>query len=258
MKRLLALGITVFSVLLCGGCSYFLMPAQDGASYAQQEISRPAPGEASPAPAPSSETADALKVEQQTFTFQKYGKDYRVAYPRFSGAESTELLNETVKAAAMANADGYGYEPDSDPAIGEEISVTVGTAYEITKRGDYISLLFLTDYYRQGMPHPGKTAQSVNFDVRAGRSLRAEEIADIENDAFAAAVWKAVQKEAPPEILETLSLEVLKESLPRTAVYLAPDGMGFALEVPHAVGDLYRVLVPRDEIKDLLRLEVFS
>jgi hypothetical protein len=207
---------------------------------------------------PADGQAVTAAVTKKIFTFDQFKKSYQVAYPEFSEVKNADSLNAALKAAGMKDADQNGYRVEYDERTKKPMAVSLKTDYEITRQNSsFVSVLFVTNCSRNDEVSSGRTTRTVNFCLKTGKSLSTGDILK-ENDEFAVILWKEIQKDAPPEVLDSLSWDALRQLLPATPVYMTPDGIGFTIEVSHAAGDFYQVVVPLQKIRRFVRIDFFS
>lgn len=260
MKRLIFAGLTLLMAFCFSGCF-----GGNSQSSAVEESSAPSSApesEVSSLPAPeSSEVSSAIDdseqvstaaVRRERFVFGQNGKNYQVYYPVFLGLKNTELLNAAMKEAAMQEVEKNGYLSEIDTVTKELVVTTIQTDYELARQnGRYVSVLFVTEFGRSDVAHPSRFTRSLNFDLQSGKVLSVEQILE-QNEALYEIIWEAVRDNAPAEIAEYLSSEDIALNMPETSVYMTPDGIGFAIPLPHALGDFYQAVVPYWEMQDFL------
>lgn len=256
MKRLMTVCLCAALLLSAlAGCGDRGEPA---ASSSQPELSAPVSSEAEE-PAESSEPDDSdqvstAAVRRELFQYQQNGKNYAVAYPAFLGVRHAEALNSAVKACATQDANENGYTEEKD-AAGKTIEVTIRTDYELKRQsGDFISVVFTTSFGRSDAAHPSKYARSVNFDLHSGKQMETADLLKDDDDLYEV-VWEAVRDNAPEDIRNALPTETIVQNKAEISVYMTPDGIGFALPVPYALGDVYQIVVPYWEMKPYLKVD---
>lgn len=259
MKRLIAAGAAaalLFSLLT--GCAE--RGGQSSAPSSSEEVSAPessqpefsAPESSEPE---SSDQVSTAAVRRELFQFQNNGKNYTVAYPVFLGMKHSEALNAAVKEAALRDVEQNGYAEERDASNKQVIQVTIRTDYELTRQsGDFVSVLFTVSFGRSDAAHPSKYTRAVNFDLQSGKVLAASDLLEDDEDLYEV-IWEAVRDNAPAEIVDALPSEIIAQNKAETSVYMTPDGIGFSLPVPYALGDVYQIVVPYFEMKPYLKVE---
>lgn len=260
MKRLIFAGLTLLMAICFSGCM-----GGDTQSTASEEPSAlsslPEP-EPSSLPEPESsdvssepddsEQVSTAAVRRESFSFAQNGKNYQVYYPVFLGLRNSEVLNAAMKEAAMREVEESGYLVEIDPITKEVIVSTVQTDYELARQnGEFVSVLFIIETGRSDVAHPSSFTRAVNFDLKSGNVLTAEQILK-QDDELYEIVWEAVRDNAPLEVAQYLTAEDIAQNMAETSVYMTPDGIGFALPLPHALGDYYQAVVPYWELQDYL------
>lgn len=258
MKRLIAVGAVaalLFSLLT--GCAE--RGGQSSAPTSSEEISVPessAPEQSAPESSEpeSSDQVSTAAVRRELFQFQDHGKNYTVAYPVFLGMKHSEVLNAAVKEAALRDVETSGYAEEQDVSSKQTVQVTIRTDYELTRQsGDFVSVLFTVSFWRSDAAHPSKYTRSVNFDLQSGKALAASDLLADDEDLYEV-IWEAVRDNAPAEIAAALPSEIIAQNREETSVYMTPDGIGFSLPVPYALGDVYQIVVPYFEMKPFLKV----
>lgn len=258
MKRLVAACVAALLFLLPTGCAE--RGGQSVAPSSFEEASAPessqpelsAPESSEPE---SSDQVSTAAVRRELYQFQNNGKNYTVAYPVFLGMKHSEALNAAVKEAALRDVEENGYAEERDASGKQVIQVTIRTDYELTRQsGDFVSVLFTISFGRSDAAHPGKHTRAVNFDLRSGKVLAASDLLKDEEDLYEV-IWEAVRDNAPAEIANALPSEIIAQNKAETSVYMTPDGIGFSLPVPYALGDVYQIVVPYFEMKPYLKVE---
>lgn len=257
MKRWMMIGLcAALLVTMLAGCGG--NRGESAASSSQPQLSAPVSSEPAE-PAESSEPDDSdqvstAAVRRELYQYQQNGKNYTVAYPTFFGVRHADALNSAVKTCAMQDVDKNGYVEEKD-ASGKTIEVTIRTDYELKRQsGNFVSVMLITSFGRSDAAHPDKYARSVNFDLHSGKQLAAADLLK-DDDGLYEIVWEAVRDNAPEDIRNALPVETIVQNKAEISVCMTPDGIGFALPVPYALGDVYQIVVPYWEMKPYLKVD---
>ena len=98
-----------------------------------------------------------------------------------------------------------------------------------------LSIVMTVDYTAEGMAYPVHTVKTVNFLLgESGFSDFASAIED--NDAFREALTANNGSDGDDE--------TLLSGISEASVYFTETGVGIAVPVPHAVGDVVRIVIP--------------
>ena len=244
-------------LLLCALLAASVMTAcqnggKDGNS--SQTSSAASSAQTSSAPASSAEETSSQAASSQETSpssepdkVYESGADYTLEIPEMEPAGIDGVsVSLTVPVMGGAAAQKYGVS-------GEITRQVNGTVQEVIADSGYhsgtltleseapyyseklLSIVMTVDYTAEGMAYPVHTVKTVNFLLgESGFSDFASAIED--NDAFREALTANNGSDVDDE--------TLLSGISEASVYFTETGVGIAVPVPHAVGDVVRIVIP--------------
>lgn len=244
-------------LLLCGLLAASVVTAcQNGkeGAVSSQTSSVPSSSQVSSAPASSKEEPSSQAVSSQESspasepekTYES-GADYTLEITQMDPTEIDGVsVSMTVPVMSGAAAQKYGVSGEITRRINgtvqqviEDSGYSAGTLTLQSETPYYseklLSIVMTVDYTADGMAYPVHTVKTVNFVLdKSGLSDFASAIED--NDAFREALTASNDTDVDDE--------TLLSGISEANVYFTETGVGIAVPVPHAVGDVVQIVIP--------------
>ncbi len=183
-------------------------------------------------------------------------------YPKISGVENAQAFNELVKKLAeerffsfkdemeeiwRENRNDRWWKMSSDSFLSVSYNITYADE-------DLVSVLFNVDFYYSGAAHPNNVSYSVNFDLKKGKRLSLEEL-------FASSDYLERISESCIEKLIVKGVGFAGGASPEEQDYdnkwlITKKGLLIVFDpyqVDSYAGGTHKVLIPYDELKDILK-----
>lgn len=251
-------------ILVCALLTASLLASCQNGKEGSESSSQASSG-ASSSQASSAAQSSAAESSSQAASSQESGMDSQPEKKYESGADYTlEIVQAdptqvdgvevsmTIPVMGGAAAQKYGVSGEItrqiNGAIQNVISDSGYTAGSLTLESEtpfyskeLLSIVMTIDYTAEGMAYPVHTVKTVNF--RLGQSGLTDFSSAIEdNDAFRSALTANNDTDVDDETL----LSGVKEA----SVYFTETGVGIAVPVPHAVGDVARIVIPYGQTEE--------
>jgi hypothetical protein len=210
--------------------------------------------------------ASRLRVAPKTVVDRRFG--VHASYPQLAAAEGAQLspaaqhFNRLLEEKVGKEARGFGQsvEPQKNLYFDANYNVLAAT-------DDFISVELSYDSFAGGA-HPNSAYDTVNYDLRADRELKTEDILRPGYEkVIAAYCFKDIARRADAQEQEDAKREGRKPNPPSAdeppvpaeeletvgAVSVTPRGLLIYYDLPHVVAVFDRNFVPYSIIKDKLR-----
>ncbi len=230
----------------------------------------PAPTDA-PTEEPETEaetiSAGSLELEftQSSTSGELGGLTYTISYPEVSTDPAYETAFNDLISSAVASLISYGegidYEDDRN------VTLTVNQ-YNITRNdSEYLSILWVGDYFVETAAHPNIFTESIIIDKSSMQIVSIGELYTL-NEAFAETVNAEIDANLIPMLAEKLGvmdseladagvsgsvdinmlIQDTMEVGTEYSAWLTDDGVAFAVSIAHVYGDYCPVVVPYETL----------
>lgn len=189
--------------------------------------------------------------EERTIRRETTGLSATILYPCLLPADRWGRANQTLLSYAACDL----------PAVAESGGSITGEYQVLWGQVGMVSVLFQSDYYVLGTPHPTAARRAVTFRLADQSRVRLTDLVWIDG-AFLEQVRVAAHSHPQKEIREYFSALSEEEWMQMLAqcdrdefspAYSIPTAFGvqLLLSVPHPLGDVVELEVPLPETKDL-------